>query len=604
MGTQVTGLEERARRLDRLAEEILEGLAPLAFRPAVNDAEREATLRLRHAAVVERGWADGEALQGAMERDEDDDIAVPLVCVNDGEVIGTLRLVFPSPGRPLPTERAFALEVEPPGSAVDAGRVVVSAGHRAGRSHLVVTGLAARGWLEARSRGFQRVVGIASDEAMALYAGLGMTVTPLGPAGEHWGEQRRPIEIAGADNPPSFVGAHEPADDEPAPAGVSRRGLRARAGGVAAGVLLVGVAEAGRPGARRTGSRRRRDRPPLDRVPRPGAADGPGPVGGRLARARAGAVRVAARHRRDARRLDGPRGLGPGGPPADGRGGRAAAEHLRARHRHHGSRRRAGRHPPAPRRAARAWTTRASFAAGTAVATFTLSFVTAWPSTARTGRGRPSGRTSCSAAPGCSPWAGGGTSSAAPRCLEPAGHGAWGADDAGDPAVAVLHERRPGRDRRRRDVGRRTRRGAAVPEPIAIVGIGCRFPGGADEPGRLLAAARRRRDAVAEVPPDRWDADALYDPDPAAPGRINTRWGGFLDDIDQFDAAFFGISPREARRMDPQQRLLLEVAWEALEDARASRPSGLGGQPRPASSSGSRRHDYGDVAARAGPAAT
>ena len=119
-----------------------------------------------------------------------------------------------------------------------------------------MTGLAARGWLEARSRGFQRVVGIASDEAMALYAGLGMTVTPLGPAGEHWGEQRRPIEIAGADDPPSFVGAREPADDAPAPAGVSRRGLLARAGGVAAGVLLVGVAEAGAqgPGVRAVGA--------------------------------------------------------------------------------------------------------------------------------------------------------------------------------------------------------------------------------------------------------------------------------------------------------------------------------------------------------------
>jgi hypothetical protein len=91
---------------------------------------------------------------------------------------------------------------------------------------------------------------------MALYAGLGMTVTPLGAAGEHWGEQRRPIEIAGADDPPAFVGAYEPPEDEPAPAGVSRRGLLARAGGVAAGVLLVGVAEAGAqgPGVRSVGA--------------------------------------------------------------------------------------------------------------------------------------------------------------------------------------------------------------------------------------------------------------------------------------------------------------------------------------------------------------
>jgi len=104
-------------------------------------------------------------------------------------------------------------------------------------------------------------------------------------------------------------------------------------------------------------------------------------------------------------------------------------------------------------------------------------------------------------------------------------------------------------------------------EPIAVVGIGCRFPGdvvGPEDYWRLLVDGE---DAISEVPADRWDADAFYDPDPLTPGRMTTRWGGFVSDIARFDADFFGITPREAAAMDPQQRMLLEVAWEAFEHA-------------------------------------
>ena len=102
---------------------------------------------------------------------------------------------------------------------------------------------------------------------------------------------------------------------------------------------------------------------------------------------------------------------------------------------------------------------------------------------------------------------------------------------------------------------------------IALVGIGCRFPGGVRDPPsfwRLLAGAV---DAITEVPASRFSLERYFDPRPATPGRTMSRWGGFVDQLEEFDASFFGISPREAQTLDPQQRLLLDVAWEALEDA-------------------------------------
>ncbi len=114
----------------------------------------------------------------------------------------------------------------------------------------------------------------------------------------------------------------------------------------------------------------------------------------------------------------------------------------------------------------------------------------------------------------------------------------------------------------------------AKSEPIAVVGMGCRFPGGATDVASFWDLLRNAREGIVEIPRSRWAVDAYYDPDPDRPGKICARGGGFLQDIDAFDAAFFGISPHEAATMDPQQRLLLEVAWEALENAGHS-PSAL-----------------------------
>ena len=110
-------------------------------------------------------------------------------------------------------------------------------------------------------------------------------------------------------------------------------------------------------------------------------------------------------------------------------------------------------------------------------------------------------------------------------------------------------------------------------EPIAIVGMGCRFPGGVHDPESYWQLLLDGVDAIGPVPPGRWDTDALFDEDPDAPGKLYVREGGFLDDIDRFDAAFFGISAREAISLDPQQRLLLETTWEALEHAGISAAS-------------------------------
>ncbi|MFI1227660.1 MULTISPECIES: SDR family NAD(P)-dependent oxidoreductase, partial [unclassified Streptomyces] len=120
----------------------------------------------------------------------------------------------------------------------------------------------------------------------------------------------------------------------------------------------------------------------------------------------------------------------------------------------------------------------------------------------------------------------------------------------------------------KRPVVRAKRASSGADEPLAIVGMSCRYPGGVSSPAELWELVSQGRDAVSPLPDDRgWDLEGLYDPDPDQLGKVYTKGGGFIGGAGDFDAGFFGISPREALAIDPQQRLMLEAAWEAVEDA-------------------------------------
>jgi polyketide synthase 5 len=103
--------------------------------------------------------------------------------------------------------------------------------------------------------------------------------------------------------------------------------------------------------------------------------------------------------------------------------------------------------------------------------------------------------------------------------------------------------------------------GATRVTPVAIIGMACRLPGGIESPEQLWETLLRGDDLVTEIPPERWDADDFYDPEPGVPGRSVSKWGAFLDDVAGFDSEFFGINDREATATDPQHRFLLEASW-------------------------------------------
>lgn len=196
---------DRKAVLDRLAQRVIERLAPLSFEVTHTPADRDAVLRMRYECVVAEGWGSPADYPDGRERDEHDDGATFVVCRDGTALAGSLRLISPGPARLLPTERDFGIRVRPPGRVLEVGRIVVSPSARAGRSHLILAGLCARGWLEAYARGFDRAVSTAAPEVIDLYRSLGMRITVLGPAQEHWGTSRVPIQIEGDEDSFAFL---------------------------------------------------------------------------------------------------------------------------------------------------------------------------------------------------------------------------------------------------------------------------------------------------------------------------------------------------------------------------------------------------------------
>lgn len=181
---------------DAVAADLLAELEPLRFVEAADERECEEAFRLRYRAVIERGMAPAERFAAGLERDEFDAGAVQIVGWDGTRPIATCRLVLPTPGRPLPMEAAFGLEITGSGGMVEWGRVVVDPGYR-GDGHSVLMGLAARGWLAMRARGFTTAVGVTPERLVSLFRALGFAVILLGPPQTHWGEERYPILCEG-----------------------------------------------------------------------------------------------------------------------------------------------------------------------------------------------------------------------------------------------------------------------------------------------------------------------------------------------------------------------------------------------------------------------
>ena len=157
--------------------------------------ELQAVFKLRYEHVVRQGWAGAEELPGGLERDADDARALQLGAWRGTALVGTIRLVLPVPGRRLPTEAAYDLEIEPRGEVVDVGRLLIGAPYRGDPAHRLWGGLFALAWQETRARGYTVLAGVSSAREVETYRSLGLAFEVLGPARPYWGAERHPVRL-------------------------------------------------------------------------------------------------------------------------------------------------------------------------------------------------------------------------------------------------------------------------------------------------------------------------------------------------------------------------------------------------------------------------
>ncbi len=201
---------------DDLARWLLERARPVRFDLARSPAELETLFRLRYRISVVEGWRHPQDMPDGRERDEYDDENAAQIAGWDGpRLAGTARVVYPTPDRPLPTEAAFGVVVEPRGRVVDAGRLIVAPEHRDGE-HRVLGGLAACIWTAMASRGFQWAAVAISQPMIDFSRVLGFDVVTLGDSQPYWGEERFPARLTAPD-PRAWTDLHDSGRDGPRP---------------------------------------------------------------------------------------------------------------------------------------------------------------------------------------------------------------------------------------------------------------------------------------------------------------------------------------------------------------------------------------------------